>query len=38
MIAQKKKAAPVLAHRNGPADENHCNAFRPPLFYHERGL
>lgn len=38
MIAQKKKAAPVLAHRNSPADEKLCSAFRPPLFYHERGL
>ena len=36
-MTQTKRAAPVLAHRNSPADEKHCNAFRPPLFYHERG-
>ena len=36
-MTQTKRAAPVLEHRNSPADEKHCNAFRPPLFYHERG-
>ena len=30
----KKKAAPVLEHRNGKADEALSMAAFPPLFYH----